>query len=234
MFMGIRIRRCPFCRESINDKNKKFIKKHSRDNQYRCYNYKGHGWSSQSVNDKEWYYVTFSDKVSLEGQSYYYEQSTLYDANTYINEQQSFFTTKKVIEEIRNLDSSHLVLKYFQLNYPTLLNDSFNSNLITDNLNLQILLYHFKGLSQELIAEILHIKSRATVSTVLKNFIIEILGAYKKDAKATSLQAFKRRNKMDVKKFSLNCSIVHRRKDKKIIESKYYNKYDVSDFYYIN
>lgn len=232
--MGIRVKRCPFCATSINDKNKKIIKKHSRDNQYRCYNYKGHGWSVQSKNDKEWFYVTFSDKVNLNGKSYYYEQSNLYDANTYIKEQQSLSTIQVIIEEIRNLELNHPLLKYFQLNYQSLLDDGLKSDTLIENLNLQILLYHLKGFSQELIADILQIKSRATVSTVLKNFIIEILGVYKKKSEPIALRAFKSRNVMDVKKFSLNSLIAHRKKDKKIIESKYYNKYGASDFHYIN
>jgi len=251
--MGNRIIRCPFCKASINKtierdgKTYKLIKIHSNSLKtkthksesirnikeslkvsikkfdivkYRCFNYKEHGWSKTFKNSEDWYYVIFEDKPVHNGKRYYYQESKLYHSEDFIKKYQQLAKDEldnEIINAIQHLPSEHPIYKFFKIKLSDILNVNSDSITIPDEIglvNLQILLYHLKGFSQELIAKILFIKSRATVSTVLK----ELMG----------------KENINIKELSLNCSITYRLKDKKIIESKYYNKYSAEDFHYIN
>lgn len=233
--MPIRKKKCPICnifianqkKLCLNDNNKPSIciKVHSKKLktgvvQYRCTNYKGHGWSERSTHEKDWYYVTFYDKPSFEGRRYLYQSSTLHDNDVFIKEHQEFarenFDTE-IIEAIRLLDGKHPIKKYFQITTPSLFDKECEALSLPDDLDphaVQILFYHLKGFSIDLIIEVLFADSRAYVRKVLKDF--------------------KSSSKINVENFSLNCSFTYHPSKHKIIESKYYNKYGESDFHYIN
>jgi len=251
--MGIRVKRCPFCHEKfensfeLDGKRYKYIQKHSNNvksktikdsskiklsvsekistvrfdiKKYKCVNYAKHGWTEESYNDKNWYHVIFDDKPIHNGKRYYYQESKLYHSDDFIKKYQQLAKDEldnEIINEIQHLPSEHPIYKFFKIKLADILNVNSDSITIPDEIglvNLQILLYHLKGFSQELIAKILFIKSRATASTVLKELMSK--------------------ENINIKEFSLNCSIAYRLKDKKIIESKYYNKYSAEDFHYIN
>jgi len=157
---------------------------------------------------------------NIHNKRFLYQSLTLYNSGIFIEKHRAFAKEElddDIINEIIDLKPNHPIYKYFKTTLPELFEATPDSTLELDlksSRNLAILFYHLKGFSQELIAEILEIKSRGTVSTVLKDF--------------------KSVKKMDLKKFKVNCSVSYYSNEKKIIESKYYNKYCASDFHYIS
>ena len=233
--MPIRKKKCPFCnifianqQKSCLNKNKKpiiCIKIHSKKLktgtiQYRCTNYKGHGWTKESKHSESWHYVTFYDKPNLDNKRYLYQDSTLHDAGTFIKEHQELAREgfdEKIVKSIRELDDTHPIRVFFKSYLPELLELNRNSITIPDSISshdLEILFYHLKGFSIDLIIQVLFADSRAYVRNVIKDF--------------------KGVSKINVENFSLNCSFTYHPSKHKIIESKYYNKYGASDFHYIN
>jgi hypothetical protein len=253
--MPIRKTKCPFCNISVENQKKlcvndrgnsiKCIKVHSKkvkdgSVQYRCTNYKGHGWIKGSKHSKNWYYVTFYDKPTLNGKRYLYQKAVLHDFNTFRDgclKNSHEFLDKTIIDGIRLLDESHLIYQFIKANVPELLSVkdyTFTAPSSIGKRNLQILLYHLKGFSQELIAELLDINKRETVSQIINEFSSFILWTDEYKSKVVTFKTRKSVKKLNMKKFKINASVVYRKKDEKIIESKYYNKAKGTDFQYIS
>lgn len=237
--MSIRIKRCPFCNISVKNKKKlcknnnnkpiSCIKVHSKKLnkkaiQYRCTNYKGHGWTEDSLNDKKWYYITFYDKPILNNKNYLYQNSILHNSDTFIKEHKEFakldFDTE-ILDSIRSLDKAHPIKEFFQIYLPEILElnrktihipETFGKHGKLNIHDLRIILYHLKGFSIDLIIKILFASNRIYVANTIQNFM----------------------NEIKTNKLSLNCSFKYYPSKNKIIESKYYNKYKIQDFKYIN
>lgn len=233
--MPIRETKCAFCNISVKNQKKlcesasgqpsKCIKIHSKkvkegSIQYRCTNYKGHGWTKESKHNKSWFYVTFYDKPTLDNKRYLYQSSILHDSESFIKEHQGLAREgfdDEVIKSIRALNNTHALKVFFKSYFPELLELNRSHITVPESISihdLQILFCHLKGFSIDLIIEVVHATCRAYVRNVIKEFMSE--------------------SKINVKKFSLNCSFTYHPSKHKIIESRYYNKYRDSDFYYIN